>query len=597
MDKEFIKEFSGETRKEWKELLYQMLEPLIPLFTREKSGIKTGVTLAHYEEEAAYMEAFSRPLWALVPLWRGNRAGGEKDAAAERFAEIYREGLKNGTDPESPGYWGRCHSFDQRFVEMAAIAYGIMYAEDVIWTPLEEKTKENLSRYLNQINDYELPVCNWMMFAVMVNIAMKKTGMPYRADMLEKYLNAMEEFYLGNGWYQDGDSGQKDYYVSFAIHFYNMIYADVMKDIDPERSRIYKERACTFGKQFVYWFDRDGAAIPFGRSLTYRFAQVSFFSACLLTGVAPFSKAVMKGMIVRHMKDWLQYPIFDRDGVLTIGYAYPNLCMSERYNAFGSPYWSMKTFAFMALAADDELWKTAAESYPVPEGSGIKLEEADMYIKNYGTHTTAYAPGVYSPYGHGGISAKYGKFAYDTRFSISVPKSAFELHENAPDSMLAFVLDGYVYVRRICLEHKINDDGVWSKWSPVEGITVETTIKATEKGHERIHLISTERSCKVYDCGFSVSRDHERFITECEAALAKAENTFQSCIVSEIAESGFAGKGKGMIIYADPNTNLLFPKSIIPATEYEICTEKGKKAECRLHTAVFAAIGNERTKI
>lgn len=31
-----------------------------------------------------------------------------------------------------------------------------------------------------------------------------------------------------------------------------------------------------FAKQFIYWFDEEGEAIPFGRSLTYRFSQVSF---------------------------------------------------------------------------------------------------------------------------------------------------------------------------------------------------------------------------------------------------------------------------------------------------------------------------------
>ena len=32
--------------------------------------------------------------------------------------------------------------------------------------------------------------------------------------------------------------------------------------------------------------------------------------------------------------------------------------------------------------------------------------------------------------------------------------------------MLAFWIDGYVYVRRICEESKITENGVWSKWSP-----------------------------------------------------------------------------------------------------------------------------------
>ena len=96
--------------------------------------------------------------------------------------------------------------------------------------------------------------------------------------------------------------------------------------------------------------------------------------------------------------------------------------------------------------------------------------------------------------------AKYGKFAYDTRFSISVAKSCYELHENAPDNMLAFWIDGYVYVRRICEESKITENGIWSKWSPYPGITVETTITPDAGGHTRVHKITSEIDCVAYDC-------------------------------------------------------------------------------------------------
>lgn len=37
--------------------------------------------------------------------------------------------------------------------------------------------------------------------------------------------------------------------------------------------------------------------------------------------------------------------------MLTIGYAYPNILMSENYNVPGSPYWCMKAFAFLMLPA------------------------------------------------------------------------------------------------------------------------------------------------------------------------------------------------------------------------------------------------------
>ena len=461
---------------------------------------------------------------------------------------------------------------------MAAISYGIMFAPEVVWDPLTEEQKENLSNYLNKINEHPLPVCNWILFAVLVNIAMKKVGRRYSPEMLEEYLEGLETFYLGEGWYRDGDSGQKDYYISFAIHFYSLIYAVVMEKDDPERAKKYKARAMEFVKQFIYWFDEEGEAIPFGRSLTYRFSQVSFFSVCLLAGLEPFPIPVMKGLIARHLRTWLKRPIFDRDHVLTIGYGYPNLTMAERYNAPGSPYWGMKVFAFLLLPDDHPFW--SAEEAPLPKlAPACPQKYADLFVYHYGNHTTAFAPGVYSPNGHGQIVAKYGKFAYDTRFSISVAKSCYELHENAPDNMLAFWIDGYVYVRRICEASKITDTGVWSKWSPYPGITVETTITPDAEGHTRVHKITSEIDCVAYDCGFAVSRGDFRdigFAEKVDGVSAQASNEFCNCTVSAVVDENVqvnevADKPPvGYMITADPNTNLLYTKTKIPAVKYHI---------------------------
>ena len=72
------------------------------------------------------------------------------------------------------------------------------------------------------------------------------------------------------------------------------------------------------------------AALPFGRSLTYRFAQNSFWAACIWAGLEPLPLPVMKGLIVRNFNWWLGQKMFDRDGILTIGYCYPQMYMAER---------------------------------------------------------------------------------------------------------------------------------------------------------------------------------------------------------------------------------------------------------------------------
>lgn len=566
------REWEGKlnSKEDFRNLLLEILRPLLPYYSEEKAELILGVTATNYDQKAIRLEAFSRPLWGLVPLWAG---GG----SAPEFEEIYQKGLAAGTKVGGKEYWGGFHAFDQRFVEMAAISYGLILAPDKLWEPLTDTQKDDVAIWLYGINQYELPVCNWILFAVLVNLALKKLGRKYDADKLEQYLQGVETFYLGDGWYQDGDSGQKDYYVSFAIHFYSLFYVRVMEQEDPKRCARYRERAKEFGRQFIYWFDDSGAALPFGRSLTYRFSQVSFFSACLMAGVEPFSAGVMKGLIVRHLCDWMKKPIFDRDDILTVGYGYPNLIMGENYNGPGSPYWALKTFAVLMLPDDHVFWKALPEPMP-PLKEQIVLPYADMLIRRYPGHTTAFVPGCYSPYGHGQTPAKYGKFAYDTGFAFSVAKSTCEIAEAAADSMLAFVTGGYVYPRRICRSFYVTDTGITSEWVPCEGIHVTTVITPTGAGHIRRHLVVSDRECIAYDSGFAVEIDVEKEVQQVEEDTALLANYYSSCLVRRLR-----GEGTGEIVPAACNTNLLHAMTRIPAIRYQI-----KKGRNEIETEIKA---------
>ena len=125
---------------------------------------------------------------------------------------------------------------------------------------------------------------NWKFFAVLVNLGLKNVGVSYSTDTIKHSIECFDGYYRSNGWYNDGNTRQADYYIAFAIHFYSLIYAKVMEKDDPENSRKYKERATLFARDFIYWFAADGSALAFGRSLTYRFAQCCFWSACIFAG-------------------------------------------------------------------------------------------------------------------------------------------------------------------------------------------------------------------------------------------------------------------------------------------------------------------------
>ncbi len=541
-------------KKYFSEQLMTIISPLEKYYNGGKAEFAQHS--AWYENISADMEAFARPLWGLVPLWSGGKSAGN-------FEKIYINGLIDGTDKNSDGYWGECHDRDQRYVEMAAVAYGLLFAKDKLWDSLDDNAKDNLYEWLEQINQHDVCDSNWRFFRVIVNIAFKKIGRPYSRARLNEDLNRIDEFYISDGWYRDGVHGQTDYYISFAFHFYSLIYAIVMKNDDKERAALYKERACEFAKTFIYWFDEDGEALPYGRSLTYRFAQCAFWGAAVAADIRPFPIEVMKGIIARNLNNWMDKDIFDHAGILTVGYDYPDLLMAEHYNAHGSPYWGLKAYVFLMLPDNHEFW--TCEAAPMPKLDAKKcINAAQMLISRRNGKTAAYPGGENEYFDCGQIIPKYLKFAYSAHFGFNVMRSNLSLAEAAPDNMLVFEIDGMIMVRRHFEFCDLNNDKVIIGWSPFKGISVKTTVIPTADGHIREHEITSEYECMAYDAGFAVSNSDSDKCVYGEGGTAFAKNTFQHCEV--ISETD----GKGIIIPASPNTNLRYRKTLIPAMKYEI---------------------------
>lgn len=255
---------------------------------------------------------------------------------------------------------------------------------------------------------------------------------------------------------------------------------------------------------------------------------------------------VMKGIIARHLEWWMSKPIFDNGGVLSIGYAYPNLNMAEEYNAPGSPYWSLKSFLILALDDEHEFFK--AESLPLLQLDNVHIiPEANMVIQRVNGYVTALTAGQWVEWNTTHAAEKYSKFAYSSKYAFSVPRTYCELAGAGTDSMLTFVKDGMCFVRRKCLDCRIEADGTaYSKWSPYSGVTVETIVIPTDTGHIRKHIIDSVEECVAYDCAFAAPDE----------------------------AGSISGDGESVVIDCTPNTNLMLPKTKMKAIKYGL--KKGK---------------------
>lgn len=547
------------TKQDFTDLMHRILDPLLPCYSAGGARLHLGETGASYDRNAIELEAFSRPLWALAPFWLG---GG----SAPEFERIYQAGLDHGTDPAHPEYWGDTKDYDQCFVEMAAIACAILEVPEKAWEPLNPEARTHLAAWLGTINHHELPNCNWLFFRVLVNLALRSVDMPWDPALLEQDLQNAESWYIGDGWYSDGSpevKPQRDYYIPWALQYYGVLYSVFAAKEDPERAARFRQRAMEFGSQFMTWFDADGAALPYGRSLTYRFGQCAFYSACIWAGLEPLPLPVMKGIIVRNLQWWMSKPIFDRSGVLTVGYCYPQFFMSERYNAPGSPYWGLKTFIVLGLPDDHPFW--TAEAAPLPVQPGVtELPAAHLLMQRTPDgQVNAYAPAEVEQNEHGQFAEKYGKFVYSTRFGFSASRSYAELAQAAPDSMLAFLIGGQIFVRRHSQSFAVQDGKMVSTWSPFEGITVTTEVEPTEQGHIRRHTVVSDRACTAWDCGFAVAKFAPGFAARAENCTALVANDRQRCEVR-------GQTGAAEIVDAWPNTSLYVTNTAIPAVKYDI---------------------------
>ncbi|OMC79805.1 hypothetical protein BK125_05955 [Paenibacillus odorifer] len=542
-----------KTREDLVSALEQLTDPLRPLYSRGGARLAIGGTGASYPAVTAEMEGFSRVLWGLVPLLMGGGESGLWDTVLD--------GIRHGTDPAHEEYWGEVQDYDQRLVEMAVFGFALAAIPGQIWSPLTQKEQEQLYSWLNQINSHPCYDCNWLFFNVLVNVGFRRIGRPYDAEQLENNLKRMDDFYLGDGWYSDGINGHSDYYVPFAIHYYALLYAKLMEQEDPERSQVFKERARLFATEFLGWFAPDGSALPYGRSLTYRFAQSAFWSALVYAGVEGFPIGVVKGLVLRNLRWWFSQPIFDAGGVLTIGYTYPNLVMAENYNAPGSPYWALKTFLPLALSAEHPFWKE--EELPLPDIPAVIVQKpAHLVIvrEPASGHVAAFNSGHLYTNEHTHTSAKYEKFVYSTGFGFSVPRSEWGLSQGAFDSMLALSESGdnLYRVRRRNMESRIVDNVLHSVWKPWTNVEVRTWIVAGLPWHIRIHRIETGRPLDAAEGGFALGQEAgvEQQIGLTTAAVSTAWG------ISGV--KGLIGYVKAELIWPNANTNLLHPRTVLP---------------------------------
>ncbi|OTO77326.1 MULTISPECIES: DUF2264 domain-containing protein [unclassified Enterococcus] len=504
-------------------------------------------TGSSYTADIRELESLLRPLWGLIALHKDS-LGQLSDAPC--FARL----LRLIAERKLPSITTKNR---QIAVELGVIGYAIGTFGESFLELFPRKDRTYFIDWLNQLNEITFPAGNWYFFLVLVNSGLKKAGLPYSQGRLDFALTGIEAFYLGDGWYSDGENQQRDYYVSFAFHYYGLLYYRM--NPEDKYGKNYRQRAIIFAEAFFYWFDDKGRSLPFGRSLTYRFAHISFWSALVVTGVWQDTKLTLpaiKFVILNHLRFWKQQPItLPNENNLSIGYAYNNLLLSEDYNAPASPMWAFKAFVLLELPASDTFWQVS-ETRADCKKSIVTQKHAGFQLQSSGYQTVALSSRQFSSnsqlYHH---REKYSKFAYSTLFGFNLTRDNQGLEQFAIDSTLAFSIPGtdQWQSRGRILDHRIYQTYGVSRWQVLDRVAIISYLVPLKiGGHLRIHEIQAKEELLTAEGGFPIHHWNPKYqtpkITE-DTCLLTTDQAYS--LIEDLGSNRIAD-----VVCQGPNSNI-----------------------------------------
>jgi hypothetical protein len=325
------------------------------------------------EKSVAYLECFGRLISGLSPWLSLPEDDTPEGRTRKRLTEQALQSYVHAVDPSSPDYltW-RGHG--QALVDSAYFTQALLRAPKALWEPLDATTKRRIVEEIKGLRRVNPPFINWLLFAAMNEAFLLSIGEESDPMRLNTAVRKIDEWYIGDGWIQDGATFHFDYYSSFVMHPMMIQVLEVMeahkapfwKDDLTKWRELAVKRAQRYSEHLERFISPEGTFPPFGRSLTYRTAV--FQPLALLAWRKQLPAKVSEGqvrsaLVAAHKAVFSEPSNFTPDGFLTIGFVGHHPALGDWYSNNGSMYITTESFLALGLAPADSFWTTPAEPW------------------------------------------------------------------------------------------------------------------------------------------------------------------------------------------------------------------------------------------
>ena len=348
-----------------------VLEPMSRGALSAEMQIEVSPSFDSRDKRVTYMECFGRLMAGISP-WLS--LPDDDTAEGKQRRQLREWALKSyaqAVDPQSKDYllWRK---EGQPLVDAAYIAESLLRGFDALWMPLDSVTKARYIDEFTRLRRVEPPYTNWLLFASTIESFLAKAGAPFDSYRVNGAVRKVEEWYVGDGWYSDGQGTFAfDYYTSYVFHAMYLETLAVMRDKRAYGWHInykdYYDRALKRCQKFSIILERfispEGTFPVFGRSIPYRLAAMQPLSLMAWYQTLPkdLSNGQVRAALTKVMhRMWDAPDNYNDKGYLTIGFCGRQPDVADWYTNNGSLYITSEVLLPLGLPADHDFWTTPA---------------------------------------------------------------------------------------------------------------------------------------------------------------------------------------------------------------------------------------------
>ncbi len=417
-----VSPLTGYTRQHWLEITERLLAGILPHLDPmtglpELKGITDdrGHALRYaLDRRMAESQALER-IMMLAVYYTAATGKDRIPGWAGSITAPFRSGIIRVSDPKDALHSPRT---DPSVYLGSETALAALLSPKFFWEPLTAAQKENVLTFLQELAHMPSYDNNHHLFHMLPVPLLERHGRPsnraHHTEMLKRILS----WYRGDGWFIDGVNCGFDHYNFWGFQLYTNAVCHLDKAWRAQFGARFRAITSEFLQNARFFFCRDGGPIPWGRSLSYRFADVSAIGWAHVNGANPLAPGLARRTASGCLKYFWDHGALDENGVLELGYHAANAVVAEDYLTDGIDYFAAQGLACLLIPETDPFWTDTELPLPADRGGGrLALPGAQMVVRVNPRDGEARLFPVGQPFGiegHWQRGIKYGQHAYSS---------------------------------------------------------------------------------------------------------------------------------------------------------------------------------------